>query len=396
MIFLREKIAVPAAFLCAATASTLAAPDVPAKEIPPEGIAENVEEISPESTEKFSGARTEYFELSSDSPTAVKQAAELAREVETYFVRNPRLWKVLLPPAGFRVRAELFSQPGIFRLSKNEDNFVTLFLSVDFSEAAARDAIRLRLAQAMIFNLVPGKNPTDVPAWIAFAVAEESRIGSMPGRRIFLQKKSRQTPVLPPLSILGATGTALSRDDSLRTNALWLLRASPNVFHFLDTEKTDEEKFAAAFPQIFPEGKYEEHAARKFWNARFHRLVAAAPSGIDLPEESQRVFDNALLFLIEKDGDEARVLASDLVEFRLNEDIRRLVSEKLSEFSAHFRKVNPVWHNAFAEYGLFLEMFGNPDVDNETLAAQWDKAVLARNDALTLSRDLRRALDSAK
>ena len=61
MIFLREKIAVPAAFLCAATASTLAAPDVPAKEIPPEGSAENVEEISPESTEKFSGARTEYF-----------------------------------------------------------------------------------------------------------------------------------------------------------------------------------------------------------------------------------------------------------------------------------------------------------------------------------------------
>lgn len=396
MIFFRKKIVAPVAFFCAATAGTLGEPDVPATEIPLPEKTENIEEISPEFTEKFSGARTEYFELSSDSPDTVKRTAELAREVETYFVKNPRLWKILLPPPGFRVRAELFSQPGIFRLFKSEDDFATLFLSVDFSDVAARDSIRLRLAQAMIFNLVPGKNPSNVPAWIAFAAAEESRIGSLPGRRIFLQKKSRKTPVSPPLSILGATEESLSRDEALRTNALWLLRASPNVFHFLNTKKTDEEKFAAAFPQVFPEGKYEEEPARKFWNARFHRLVAAAPSGIDLPEESQRVFDDALLFLIEKDGSEERVLASDLVEFRLNEDIRRIVVEKLSEFSAHFRKVNPVWHNAFAEYGLFLEMFGNPDVDAETLAAQWDKAVLARSDALALSQDLRRALNGAK
>lgn len=353
-------------------------------------------EISPEKTEKYAFSRTEYFDISSDAPEMLKPVSELAREVESYFIKNPRLWKILLPAPGFRVRVELFSSPGIFRISKDESGFVTLFVSGNFESESAVATMRRRLARAMIFACTPGGSPADVPAWLVCAVAEESRIGSGPGRRIFFTKKSAGTPLRSPIEFLSATEELLVTDVSLQTNAVWFLRSVPGVFYFLDTQKTDGEKFVAAFPGAFPEREFDAEAAQVFWGGRFYRLVAAAPSGIDLPEESQRVFDNALLFLIEKDGSEVRVLASDLVEFRLNEDVRRLVAEKLSEFSAHFRKVNPVWHNAFAEYGLFLEMFGNPDVDAETLAAQWDKAVLARSDALALSQDLRRALNGAK
>lgn len=391
MIFLRKKIFVPVAFFC----TTLIAPG----STPDKSDAGNiipVEDIAPEKTEKYASARTEYFALSSESPDAVKQAAELAREVETYFTKNPRLWKILLPPPGFRIQVELFSQDGIFGLRKNADNETTLFISENFSDESESRIMRIRLAQAMIFNLMPTDNPADVPAWISYAAAEESRIGSLPGRRIFLQKKSKTTPVIPPLSILDATEEQLSADRALQINAIWLLRAATKVFHFLDTKKTNEEKFEATFPHIFNDGKFNDETARKFWGTHFYRLIFNAPSGIDLPEESRQALDNALLFTLESNGEEIRLLAGDLVAHRLREEIRQSVADRLSQFSEHFRKVNPVWHNAFAEYGLFLEMFGNPDVDDETLVAQWDKAILARDDAITLGFDIRRALNSAQ
>ena len=37
-------------------------------------------------------------------------------------------------------------------------------------------------------------------------------------------------------------------------------------------------------------------------------------------------------------------------------------------------------------------MFGNPDVPDETLAAQWEKTVFARAQALALEADVRAAL----
>ena len=246
----------------------------------------------------------------------------------------------------------------------------------------------------MIFQLSPAKNPADVPAWLVYASAEESRIGSVPGRRIFLQKKSKFAPPISPEKILSATASEFDNDENLRLNALWFSRAIPELAPFFDKEKSAQAQLLAAFPQAFEGEKFDSASADKFWATRFRRLIAAAPSGIDLPEESQRVFDDALLVLVQKDGNETRLLAGDLIPFRLQPEIRETLAEQLSALSTHFRKVNPVWHNAFAEYGLFLEMFGNPDVDEGTLEAQWNKAVLARSDALALQRDIRAALEN--
>ena len=342
--------------------------------------------------EKFSTARTDFFEISAESPQTATRAAELAEEVENYFLKNPRLWKTLLPPLGFRVRVELFRQSGILRLSKTENGCAQLFLSENFSEKSASGTMRLHFARAMILHLVPVKNPADIPAWLVYAAADESRIGSVPGRRIFLQKKSTRESPVSPEKILSATVSELNDNPTLRLNALWFSRAIPSLSPFFDSAKTPEEKLLAAFPKAFADEKYDVLTADKFWATRFRSLIANAPTGIDLPEESRRFFDDALLILIKESEHETRLLAGDLAPFRLQPEIRETVSERLAALSAHFKKVNPVWHNAFAEYGLFLEMFINPDVDAGTLESQWNKAILSRAEAVEVQNDLENAL----
>lgn len=359
-----------------------------------EAPAEKVEAVELQ-TERFSTARSDFFEISAESAQISTRAAELAGEVETYFLKHPKLWKNLLPPLGFRVQVELFRQAGIFRLDKTENGRVRLFLSENFSTKSGVAEMRRHFVRAMIFHLAPVKNPENIPSWLVFAVAEESRLGSVPGRRIFLQKKSKQMSPVSPIKFLPATEKELNADETLRGNALWFLRTIPAVTPFFDIEKTDEDRLVSLFPLVFEDSEFNREAWDKFWATRSRQLIATAPSGVDLPEESQRVFDNALLVLVQKNGKETRILAGDLVEHRLLPEIRDTVSETLAALSAHFRKVNPVWHNAFAEYGLFLEMFGNPDVDNTMLNAQWDKAILARDDALAIQNDIRTALLSA-
>ena len=151
-----------------------------------------------------------------------------------------------------------------------------------------------------------------------------------------------------------------------------------------------------AFPRLAVKGKLDADAAELFWAARYFSAVAGAPAGVDLPAESRKFFDEALLFPAERNGEDVRLLAGDLIAFRTDAKMRELVAERFAAFVARFRSVNPVWHNAFAEYGVFLEMFGKPDVPDETLAAQWEKAVFARAQALVLEADVRAALDEAE
>lgn len=357
--------------------------------------AASAEETVP-AEENFPTRRTEFFSLSAESPEAAARAAELAREVEDFFAKTRRHWKNRLPDAGTRVGTELFKAPGIFRITTDEDARVTVFLSENFSDEGE---MRSRLAEAllarMFFPNAGAGTARAVPPWIVSAAETECGLGGGFGKRIFLRGKSLRAAPVPLTELISAPREKFAEDENFRLNAVWLLRALDDVSVFFDAEKTPEEKLAAAFPKIFKGGKFDAGTADRFWAVRFRELARGASSGVDLPEESRRAFDDALLFLVEKNGEETRVLAGDLVRFRIQPEIRRCVADRLAEFAARFRKVNPVWHNAFTEYGVFLEMFGNPDVSGETLAAQWDKAVFARSDALAIQREIRAMLDAS-
>ena len=339
-------------------------------------------------TEKFSTARTEYFVISAETPEAANRVAALARETENYFLRTPKLWKKLLPPTGTRVEIELFSRAGIFSAGQNTDGRVVVYVSENPDpDGNAERALRRCLAGALMRQMLVSSGARDcaVPAWMEAAVAEESRVGNVPGRRIFLRKRSEKTPPVRLLTLLGAPEEKFEADEAFRLGAVWLLRSVPGVSVFFDTKKT-------AFPRLAAKGKLDASAAELFWATRYFSAVAGAPAGVDLPAESREFFDEALLFPAERNGEDVRLLAGDLVAFRADAKMRKLVAERFAAFVARFRSVNPVWHNAFAEYGVFLEMFGNPDVPDETLAAQWEKTVFARAQALALEADVRAAL----
>ena len=382
--------------------------------------------------EKFPTCRTEYFLISGESAAEAGAAARIAATVENYFIKTPRVWKSHLPPLGLRVGVELFRQPGIYRMTRNYDGRVTLFLSGDFGSEAGIRRMRTRLAEALLAQMFP--NATTVPAWLCAAVAEESRIGTVPGRRIYFRKISADATPVPPASLLSAGAEAFGTDANLRLNAVWFLRASvasPEIF--FEENRRLEEKVAAAFPREMreillradaadaagtaaPTGTASAGtasagtssgaataasaasvpvAAEAIWAVRFFAAVSEAPAGIDLPEESKRRFDDALIFSVAADGGRERcVTGGDLVAFRLNSGIRDAVSARFAELAPLFNRVNPVWHNALTEYGVFLEMFGNPDVPDETVSAQWRKAIFARSEALALQRDVEAALSS--
>lgn len=391
---------------------------------PPAIFAENEENsVSADvpAIERFSTTRTEFFSISAESAPAASAVARLAEDVETCALRLPRAWKNRLPAPGRRVAVELFPKSGIFRIAQSrDDGRVTLFLSEDFADDSGCRRTRSRLAAALLAQMFFPENPAEnspkfaVPAWLAAALGEESRIGAVSGRKIYFQKQSAAARPISPRIFLTAGADDFERDELLRLNAVWFLRAvsatavAPEIFFV--PEKSADEWLAAAFPKIFKKSEKSASAgtppdaeaagtppdaAEAFWNVRFFELVAGTPGGIDLPEESQRALDDALIFAVKIGGNERRVLGGDLVVFRLNAEIRALVSARFSELASRWRRVNPVWHNALTEYGVFLEMFGNPGVSDDAVAAQWRKAVLAREDALKLRRDVKNALESA-
>lgn len=382
-----------AAFFAAGTANANAEESAPAPEISAAVAGTDIVQPELPPPERFATAHSAFFSFSAESSDDANRAKELAQELEDYMLRTPRLWKNFLPSAGARVRAELFSAPGIFRLRKPDAEHTELFLSANFSDEAEKNRMRECLAEALLSQMfLPAHPASGVPAWIVSAVAAESRLGSVRGRHFFLRKKSSSATPVSPAALIAAPKEKFADDEIFRINALWFLRAQKNVSVFFDTKKTPEEKLAAAFPKIFPDGKYDAGTAEKFWAARFFGMIEEEPAGMDLPRESQRVFDDALLFLVNENGSETRVLAGDLVAFRIQPEIREIAAARLAEFAARFKKVNPVWHNAFTEYGLFLEMFGDPDVPAETLSSQWEKALLAREEAIAMQREIRDAL----
>ena len=362
------------------------ASDVPADAVPP--------------PENFSTERTDYFSVSAETSASARAAGTLAREVENYFRKNAHRWRAVLPPQGVRANVELFSRAGVFRIERDsESGDITLYISENPDprdvERSAR-ILRREFARALLMQALVARNGAElprVPAWIAAAVAEDARIVGSPSRGIFLVHESFSVPSFSPMKILAGTDEDFDDDAALRLNALWLLRAVPDVSVFLDAEKNDSEKFFAAFPQAFRERGFNAADAEKFWATHFREMLRRAPAGVDAPEDSRRVFDEMLLFSVARDGADARVLASELIAQRTRADIRALVEERLAALAEHFRRVNPVWHNAFAEYGVFLEMFPNPDVPDDTLAAQWEKTVLARGNARTLQREVREVLE---
>lgn len=420
--------------LAAATASeqSVAETSVPAVA----GTSESVPVRTPlpadvVAVEKFPTCRTEYFLISGESAAEAGAAARIAATVENYFIKTPRVWKSHLPPLGLRVGVELFRQPGIYRMTRNYDGRVTLFLSGDFGNEAGIRRMRTRLAEALLAQMFP--DAATVPAWLCAAVAEESRIGTVPGRRIYFRKISADATPVPPAFLLSAGAEAFETDANLRLNAVWFLRASvvsPEIF--FEENRRLEEKVAAAFPREMRELLLRADAAdsagtaastetaegtasagassgaataasaasvpvavEAIWAVRFFAAVSEAPAGIDLPEESKRRLDDALIFSVVPDGGrERRVTGGDLVAFRLNSGIRAAVSARFAELAPLFNRVNPVWHNALTEYGVFLEMFGNPDVPDETVSAQWRKAIFARSEAMVLQRDVEAALSS--
>lgn len=382
---------------------------------PPAIFAENEENSASADVpaiERFSTTRTEFFSISAESAPAASAVARLAEDVEICALRLPRAWKNRLPALGRRVTVELFPKSGIFRIAQSrDDGRVTLFLSEDFADDSGCRRTRSRLAAALLAQMFFPENSAEnspkfaVPAWLAAALGEESRIGAVSGRKIYFQKQSAAARPISPRIFLAASAEDFDRDELLRLNAVWFLRAvseaavAPEIFFV--PEKSADELLAAAFPKIFKKSENSAaagtspDAAEAFWNVRFFELVAGTPAGIDLPEESQRALDDALIFAVKIGGNERRVLGGDLVDFRLNAEIRALVSARFSELASRWRRVNPVWHNALTEYGVFLEMFGNPDVSDDAVAAQWRKAVLARAEALKLQRDVKNALEGA-
>lgn len=341
-------------------------------------------------TEKFPTIQTDFFSVSAETTSATNRAATLAREVEAYFFRTQRFWSSFLTDRKTRIDLEFFSDEKVFKILANENGSLTLFIGENFSGDAF--LTRSRLAGIVLLQLNPAGTRAHVPAWICAAIAEESRIGTAPGRRIFLQKKSKATAPISPEILLSAPLEKFESDEALRINAVWLLRATKNIAAFFDEKKSTSEKFEAAFPQKFSADENLE----TFWATQFFSQIARAPAGIDLPEESRRVFDEALLVPVSDGGQEMRVLAVDLVAERGNAEIRKCVSEKFSALAPSFGKINPVWHNAMTEYGVFLEMFGDPDIDDATLLAQWEKTIFARKQALDLQKEISETLRRAE
>lgn len=371
--------------------------------------------------------RTRVFSVCAETPEQMRRVADIARKLEGHFsaILN---WNLVAEGAKISVWVEKEAKSGdLFEVSPDfRRNAACTF----FADPRKLDdySVAYALAQTLLWQYgkefaLQFKN-TQPPQWAVSALATETAITHNTGRFLLLRERSESTKPLSAealFSPITQARTAQLPDERFRLNAFWFYRHLrrqklptwqnfPN--HFRGILKAPED----AFPRP-KKGKEATHSPDLIWATAFFAAIERAPAGTESLAKAQKRFEAATQFLVQIGEKESRLHAKELIEHYTLIGIKKLAYARLRELNEALPQTNPVWHNAFVELGIFLEMIAivedrsgdiregssiwapergtRKKIKQESLNEQWEKVARALADAQTLQREISALLNTA-
>lgn len=366
--------------------------------------------------------RTRVFTVLSEDVSQMRRVAAIAKKIEGH-LSSVLGWTLVADGAKLSVwvspnpqKQEIFETDCDFRRNATCTFFSDTNKLGDY-------AIALGLAQTVLWQYGSEFDlefkDMQPPLWAASALATETTITQNSGRFLLLRKRSEKTMPLAPQMLWKPrcrSGVSELPDERFRINAFWFYR-------FLrKRELASWQNFSVYFREIlkkpetaFPQDKDASPEIQTLaWATAFFSAIDKTPAGTESLADSRSRFENACRFNV-RIGETEKVLNADqLIEHRELLGIKKLAYIRLRDLNSMLSATNPVWHNAFVELGVFLEMLvmredvsgelregssvwaperGTRDkIETENLRRQWEKVIISREDAKQLHAEIRALL----
>ncbi len=343
-----------------------------------ENFAENDDEKISEainSLPKIVEIRTNFFRIFGNDSDASRRVAHLARKLEKH-VERVLGWKFLNEK--MIVRVEIFVSENGEKISPKSEirrgingNKTCIFSGTigDFSDFEIAFSLAETVVRQRNFSRGNAQNP---PLWLPSALTSEAEISGEIGvaNAFFLEIKSAFPLKFSELFEPEAAGKIPSK--IFRENAFLFFRflkkqRLPVWQRFSDFVEIVSENPKSAFP------KNEKKSLDLLWATEFFSAIERLPEGSETLSESQNRFEKSLNFLVEIDGAERRISLRELADFHELLGVKKIAYAKMLSIVEALPKTNPVWHNAFTELGIFLEMIASRERQKSEILAQLEK-----------------------
>lgn len=422
--------ALAAVFSSAQTSSETPVPETQSESVPENAPAENAAseqaliDAAINSLPTIYETRTRVFSVCAEAPEQMRRVAHIARKLEGHFsaILN---WNLVAEGAKISVWVEKnAATKDLFEVSPDfRRNAACTF----FADPKTLDDYTLAFALAQTLLWQYGKEfslgfkNNRPPLWAVSALATETAIAQNTGRFLLLRERSENARPLPTetlFSSLPASRTKQVPDETFQINAFWFYR-------FLRRQKLPAwQNFPNYFRGIlkapeeaFPRPKEKADSSLDLaWATAFFATIERSPAGTESLRKAQKRFEEALSFLVEIENQEKRLQANELAAHYELLGVKKLAYARLRELNEALAQTNPVWHNAFVELGIFLEMIAivedrsgelregssiwapergtHKKMKLENFQKQWTQVERSRDDALKLQAEILALLDS--
>lgn len=359
--------------------------------------------------------RTRIFSVCAENTSQMRRVAAIARRLEGHLAAILD-WNFNAQSARIPVWIENNStnEKTLFEVSPDFRRTATCTFNAD-PKTLSDYAIAFALAQTLLWQY--GKEfklaftHTQPPLWAVSAIATETEIYQNNGRFLLLRERSGKARPLDVENFFTPHAHAYTSelpDAQFQINAFWFYR-------FLRRQKLAPwQNFSNRFREILQNPKEAFSGAEEIpdwaWATAFFATVEQSPEGTESLVNAQKRFADSMQFLARIDGKEMRLSANELIAHRDLIGIKKLAYARLRELNERLISTNPVWHNAFVELGVFLEMIAvvadrsdklkegasvwAPDpgarekIEIQAFNAQWEKIKSACSEAEILQKEI--------
>lgn len=308
--------------------------------------------------------RTRVFTVLSEDVAQMRRVSSVAKKIEGH-LSTVLGWNLVAE--GAKLSVWVAPDPDtklIFESSRDFRQNATCTFFADTTKLSDY-AVAFGLAQTVLrqygseFDLA--FENMQAPLWAASALATETAITHNSGRLLLLRERSKKTAPLPLKKLVeprcSHQPTNLP-DEDFQISAFWFYRVLRR------RELASWKKFPDFFREILknPDGAFPQKkdaardAADLAWATAFFSAIDKTPSGTESLADSQMRFTQSRRFLLQIGETEQVVDSAQLIGYRHLLGVKKLAYIRLRELNEMLSVTNPVWHNAFVELGVFLEM----------------------------------------
>lgn len=419
---MKKSLAVSSCFTLAAIFSYAENPQAPTVPVGNAADEQAIIDAAIKSLPTIFETRTRIFSVCAEDTSQMRRVAAIARKLEGHLTAILD-WNFNAQSARIPVWVEKKSsgEKTLFEVSPDFRRNATCTFRANPKELSDY-AIAFALAQTLLWQYgkefkLAFKN-TQAPLWAISAVATEASIYQNNGRFLLLRERSEKSRPLELETLFSPHAQAQTSelpDEQFQINAFWFYR-------FLRRQKLAAwQNFSIRFRDILREPKDAFSDAGEnpdwAWATAFFATVEQSPEGTESLVEAQKRFAESVRFLVRIDGKEMRLAVNELIAHRDLIGVKKLAYARLRELNERLISTNPVWHNAFVELGVFLEMIAVADdrsdklkegasvwapepgtrdkIEARELNAQWGKIESARADAEILQKEILALLKNA-